>query len=69
MEDVYYVSNLKNNILSIGRSLEKGFSVFMKDRMLHLKDKSGRMLAHVEMTNNRMFKLNPMIKTISLMHE
>ena len=44
----------------------KGFLVFKKDWMLHLKDKSGRMLARVEMTNNRMFKLNLKIKTISL---
>lgn len=32
--------------------------VFMKDRMLHLKDKKGYLLSHVEMTNNRMLKLN-----------
>jgi len=41
---------------------DKGFSVFMKYQMLHLKDKSGRMFACVEMTNNRMFKLNLKIK-------
>ena len=58
MEDVYYVPDLKNNILSMGQLLEKGCSVFMKDRMLHLKDKNGRVLAHVEMAKNRMFKLN-----------
>jgi len=33
MEDVYYVPDLKNNILNIGRLLEKGFSIFTKDRM------------------------------------
>ena len=38
--------------------MEKGYSVFMKDRILHLKDKRGRLLAHVEMAKNRMFKLN-----------
>jgi len=27
MEDVYYAPDLKNNILGIGRLLEKGFSV------------------------------------------
>ena len=49
MEDVYYVPDLKSNILSMGQLLEKGCSVFMKDRMLHLKDKNGRVLAHIEM--------------------
>jgi len=41
----------------------------MKNWMLHLKDKSGRMVARLEMTNNRMFKLNLKIKTISLRSE
>ncbi|XP_078178580.1 uncharacterized protein LOC144572778 [Carex rostrata] len=58
IEDVYYVPDLKSNILSIGQLLEKGHSVFIKDRMLHLKDKKDRLLAHVEMAKNRMFKLN-----------
>jgi len=76
MENVYYVPDLKSNILNIGRSLEKGFSIFMKDqkgfsifmkdRMLHLKDKSGRMFARVEMTKNRIFKLNLKIKVLPL---
>ncbi|XP_020271909.1 cingulin-like [Asparagus officinalis] len=58
IENVYYVPDLKSNILSMGQLLEKGYSVFMKDRMLHLKDKKDRLLAHVEMAKNRMFKLN-----------
>jgi len=57
---------LKNNILSIGQLLEKGYSVFMKDRMMNLKEKSGRVLARVEMTKNRMLKLNLKIKTLPL---
>ena len=58
IEDVYYVPDMKSNILSMGQLLEKGYSIFMKDRMLHLKDKGGRLLARVEMAKNRMFKLN-----------
>ncbi|KAE8706666.1 hypothetical protein F3Y22_tig00110388pilonHSYRG00007 [Hibiscus syriacus] len=58
IEDVYYVHDLKSNILSMGQLLENGYSVFMKDRMLHLKDKKSQLLARVEMTKNRMFKLN-----------
>jgi len=38
----------------------------MKDRMMNLKEKSGRVLARVEMTKNRMFKLNLKIKTLPL---
>ena len=58
IEDVYYVPDMKSNIISMGQLLEKGYSVFMEDRMLHLKDKRGRLIAHVEMAKNQMFKLN-----------
>jgi len=39
MKDFYYVPDLKNNILSMAQLLEKGYSTFMKDQILHLKDK------------------------------
>ena len=58
IEDVYYVPDMKSNILSMGQLLEKGYSVSMKDRMMHLKDKRGQLIARVEMAKNRMFKLN-----------
>jgi len=58
MGDVYYVPDLKNNILSMGQLLEKGYLVLMKDRILHLKDKNERVLANVGMAKNQMFKLN-----------
>ncbi|KAJ3692026.1 hypothetical protein LUZ60_012376 [Juncus effusus] len=58
IEDVYYVPNLKSNILSMGQLMEKGYSVFMKNRVLQLKDNQGRLVARVEMAKNRMYKLN-----------
>ena len=39
IQDVYYVPDLKTNILSMGQLIEKGYSIFLKDRLLHLKDK------------------------------
>jgi len=37
--------------------MEKGYSILMKDRVLDLKDKLGRLIARVEMKKNRMYKL------------
>jgi len=37
--------------------MENGYSVFMKDRELQLKDKLGRLMARVEMKKNCMYKL------------
>nr|KYP38812.1 Retrovirus-related Pol polyprotein from transposon TNT 1-94 [Cajanus cajan] len=38
IRNVYYVPELKNNILSMGQMMEKGNSVLMKDRVLYLKE-------------------------------
>ncbi|KAI5385820.1 hypothetical protein KIW84_072432 [Lathyrus oleraceus] len=58
IQDVYYVPNLKTNVLSLGQLTEKGYSILMKERILHLKDKLGHLIARVEMEINRMYKLN-----------
>nr|KYP37038.1 Retrovirus-related Pol polyprotein from transposon TNT 1-94 [Cajanus cajan] len=57
IRNVYYVPELKSNILSMGQMMEKGNSVLMKDRVLYLKDKHDRLIAQVEMKKNRMYKL------------
>jgi hypothetical protein len=38
VEDVYYILEIKSNILSVGQLMEKRFEIFMKKRTLHLKD-------------------------------
>ncbi|KAE8721174.1 hypothetical protein F3Y22_tig00016637pilonHSYRG00095 [Hibiscus syriacus] len=58
IQDVFYVPDLKTNILSMGQLTEKGYSALLKDRILHLKDKQGRIVARVEMGKNRMYKLS-----------
>ncbi|KAI5444616.1 hypothetical protein KIW84_013037 [Lathyrus oleraceus] len=58
IQDVYYVPNLKTNILSLGQLTGKGYLILMKERILHLKDKLGYLITRVEMERNRMYKLN-----------
>ena len=55
IRDVYYVPDLKTNILSMGQLMEKGYSVIMKDRVLELRDKLGYLITRVEMKQNRMY--------------
>ncbi|KAI5405406.1 hypothetical protein KIW84_052259 [Lathyrus oleraceus] len=52
IQDVYYVPNLKTNILNLGQLTEKGYSILMKERILYLKDKLGHLIARVEMERN-----------------
>jgi hypothetical protein len=58
VEDVYYISEIKSNILGMGQLMKKGFEIFMKKKTLQLKDNRGRAIAQVEMRENKMFKLN-----------
>ncbi|KAB5555975.1 hypothetical protein DKX38_006884 [Salix brachista] len=45
-------------MLSIGQLLEKGYTLFMKDCHVAVKDSNGRLIAFVKMSKNRMFPLN-----------
>ncbi|CAH9069840.1 unnamed protein product [Cuscuta europaea] len=58
ISDVYYVPNLKTNILSMGQLLEKDYDIHLKNRSLSLRDNNGRLVAKVPMTRNRMFLLD-----------
>jgi hypothetical protein len=45
VENVYYIPEIKSNILSIIQLMEKGFEIFIKKRTLILKDSRGRAIA------------------------
>ena len=58
ISNVYYVPSMKNNILSLGQLLEKGYNIHMKDYSLSLRDNRNNLIAKVPMTRNRMFLLH-----------
>ena len=61
ISNVYYIPELKSNILSIGQLLEKGHTIQMEDSTLTLKDKNKKVIAKVHMSKNQIFSIN--IKT------
>jgi hypothetical protein len=48
---------MRSNILSLGQLLERGYMIFMKERILYLRDQDNRLLAQIEMTKKYMYKL------------
>lgn len=54
---VYYIPELKNNLLSIGQLQEKGLAILMKDDMCKLFHPSKGLIMQTSMTANRMFVL------------
>ena len=51
------MSDIKTNILNIGQLLERGFDMQLKEGSFYLR-KHDKLIAHVPMSNNRMFVLN-----------
>ena len=49
ISNVYYIPEMKNNILSFEQLLEKGYDVHMKNRSLFLRDQKNNLIAHVQM--------------------
>ncbi|KAK6144512.1 hypothetical protein DH2020_021332 [Rehmannia glutinosa] len=58
ISNVYYVPNMKSNILSLGQLLEKCYDIHMKDRSLSIRDDRNNLITKVPMSRNRMFLLN-----------
>ncbi|XP_009124283.2 uncharacterized protein LOC103849223 [Brassica rapa] len=57
LTDIYYIPDLRSNILSLGQATEQGCDVRMMDNYLTLKDTNGRLLVKVLRSPNRLYKL------------
>ena len=49
---------MKSNILSLDQLLEKDNDIPMKELDLSIRDNNNTLIAHVPMSNNRMFELS-----------
>lgn len=59
IHDVYYVPNLKHNLISVGQLMEHGYDIIFKGTTcIFDKPPSRRLIAKIERTKNRMFPLN-----------
>ncbi|KAG7556107.1 Integrase catalytic core [Arabidopsis suecica] len=58
LHDVYYIPDLKSNIVSLGQATESGCDVRMKEDYLTLYDKEGKLLVKAQRSRNRLYKVN-----------
>ncbi|XP_013607632.1 PREDICTED: uncharacterized protein LOC106314277 [Brassica oleracea var. oleracea] len=56
LKDIYYITSLKHNIISLGQATEMGCEVNMKEDLLMLKDPRGRLVVQVARQPNRLHK-------------
>lgn len=58
IHEVLYVPSMKNNLLSLGQLLEKGYSMNLEKGNLKLIDNKGRLVLIAPLSKNRTFKIN-----------
>ena len=56
--NVYYVPTIKQNLISLGQLMERGYTFYSKNCHLTIRDNNWRLMAYVKMSKNRMFPLN-----------
>ena len=57
VSDVLYVPQIKSNLLSLEKLLEKGYSMNMKGSYMEVFDSKEKVVLKVSMTSNRTFKV------------
>ena len=57
MTEIYYIPDLKNNIISFGQATKVGCDIRMKDNYLTMHDASSFLLIKVQRTPNRLYKV------------
>jgi len=58
IEDVFYVPDMKCNLISIGQLVEKGFSVSMEGESLKLFDSKKNLVLKSALSKNRIYRCN-----------
>lgn len=54
MTDVYYIPDLRSNIISIGQATEAGCDIRMRGEQLTMHDQRGKLLVNASRSRNRL---------------
>ena len=60
--DVYYIPDLKSNIISLGQATESGCDIRLRDEYLIMRDREGKLIAKATRSKNRLYKVRMKIK-------
>ena len=56
ISDIYFIPDLRSNIISLGQATEAGYYVRMKDDYRTLQDKEGMLITIAQRSKNRLYK-------------
>ena len=57
LDDVFYIPELKSNLISLGQLQEVGCSILLQRGRCQIHDSNGELVANIKMSGNRMFQL------------
>ncbi|KAG7554412.1 Integrase catalytic core [Arabidopsis suecica] len=57
MSDVYFIPDLKSNIISLGQATESGCDVRMSGEILTMHDREGKLIVKATRSKNRLYKV------------
>jgi len=59
VNDVYFISKLKHNLLSVGKMMEKNYKIVFEDKkyIIYDKNEGHKHVTSISMTKNRLFPL------------
>lgn len=57
MTDVYFIPDLKSNIISLGQATESGCDIRMRGEHLTMHDRDGKLLVKANRSKNRLYKV------------
>lgn len=63
LPDVYYIPELRSNIVSLGQATEAGCDVRMREDYLTLFDRNGKLLVKAKRSRNRLYKVIMEVET------
>lgn len=68
MNDVYFIPELRSNIISQGRATESGCDIRLKGGHLTMHDQNGKLLVRANRSKNRLYKVRMGVKDTSRLH-
>ena len=57
LSNVYYIPNLRSNIISLGRAMKSGYDVRMREDYLTLHDRDENLIVKANRSRNRLYKV------------
>lgn len=64
MTDVYYIPDLRSNIISLGQATKAGCDIRLKGKPFTMHDRKGKLLVKAQRSRNRLYKVRMGVRGI-----